>query len=102
MKAFCEFPVNRTTADGRGSLCKACKKIYNATYYLATKDRHNPARAERRKRVRAEAQDRLYAYLREHPCVGCGESDIVVIDFDHLGDKSAEITGMVSVGMAGR
>ena len=93
-----DFPVNRSRADGRNSMCKACKKIYNVTYYETTKERHNPTRAQRRRRVRAEAQEKVYEYLRTHPCVDCGERDIVVLDFDHQGDKVADVGEMAHRG----
>ncbi|PMY12898.1 hypothetical protein C1X42_32755, partial [Pseudomonas sp. FW305-BF8] len=39
--------------------------------------------AERNKRVRAEHQERLAAYLLEHPSVDCGEADLRVLELDH-------------------
>lgn len=94
-----DFPLNRTRADGHGSMCKACKKTYNGTYYVATKQRHNPARAQRRTRVKAAAREFVYDYLRRHPCVDCGETDIVVLDFDHQGDKLDEISVLINKGV---
>src|SRR5258705_2608714 len=79
-------------------MCAECKKAYNASYYQRTKDRHNSARRERRKRIQDEAREKVYEYLRTHPCVDCGESDIVVLDFDHLGDKRAGISQMLVDG----
>ena len=39
----------------------------------------------------------LRDYLRQHPCVTCGESDPVVLDFHHTGPKTAGV-----VQLAGR
>ncbi len=99
-KPLVDFPVNRKRADGHGSMCKDCKKSYNASYYVDTKDRHNPARAARRNQLRSEAAEHVYKYLRSHPCVDCGEADIVVLDFDHRGEKVAEINAMIHAGRA--
>lgn len=40
-------------------------------------------------------------YLSTHPCVDCGEDDLVVLDFDHVrGTKVKEVTEMVRDGMS--
>ncbi|MFF0154052.1 hypothetical protein [Micromonospora sp. NPDC005203] len=90
VKPLADFALNRQRPDGRTTYCKSCKKQYNATYYNLTKDRHNPSRAERRVRHRAGNTRRLIEYLSTHPCVDCGETDVVVLDFDHQRDKIAE------------
>lgn len=39
---------------------------------------------------------KLVEYLLEHPCVHCGEADILVLDFDHVrGAKHLNVTTMI-------
>src|SRR5882762_4515539 len=50
--------------------------LANKAYYIAKAIRHN-------RRVSAEARRIILEYLLIHPCVDCGETDPIVLDFDH-------------------
>jgi hypothetical protein len=49
-------------------------------------------RARRRKRtVGKERIAYLIEFLSSHPCVDCGETDPVVLEFDHVAEKAFTI-----------
>ncbi len=50
--------------------------------------------------TKREYKRRIGEHLRANPCVDCGESDVRVLDFDHLVgcDKRADIAAMVNAG----
>jgi len=50
-----------------------------------------------RKKSRDRAREFVTSYLLEHPCLDCGETDPVVLTFDHVrGEKRANIADMIS------
>ncbi len=82
-KAIGEFPVKNAARGTYRSYCRPCCREYGKEHY-----RNNVATYVRRSKARA-AIDRprnrefVAEYLATHPCVDCGESDPVVLEFDH-------------------
>lgn len=73
-------------------MCASCRSAYGREHYLANRRKYIDAEA-RRKRERAELRTRyLLEFFRSHPCADCGETDPVVLEFDHLRDKRFEVT----------
>ena len=78
------FSNNRAKPDGLGVRCKKCAKESQAAWYAKNHERHKLQVAARRKRMRDVNFRWLMDYLAAHPCVDCGETDPVVLDFDHV------------------
>ena len=53
---------------------------------------------ENQKKIRIRNREFLIDYLRKHPCTVCGESDLLVLDFDHIdpATKKFNVSRMVS------
>ena len=88
-----EFYSNSKRPDNLQSFCKDCNRKYNATRYNNNKEYLSNKNKELLKRN----QEFIIDYLKSHPCVDCGESDLVVLEFDHVtGDKLDAVTRLVS------
>lgn len=46
--------------------------------------------------LKKENENKLINYLKDKECADCGESDIVVLEFDHVKDKEYGISQMMS------
>ena len=72
--------------------CKVCKKGYQDRWYAKHKETHRVNVQRNRERTNLEVQNKVCEYLTNHPCVDCGEKDIVVLQFDHTSGKKREVS----------
>jgi hypothetical protein len=86
----------RKTADRLHSWCKQCNRDYKKAHYLANAAEYKAKAKAWRTERSAACHAWLVGYLLAHPCVDCGESDPVVLQFDHVrGVKRADISELM-------
>lgn len=67
----------------RSDYCKLCAYKINREYSAKTKLRRNEVNRACAARRYVINRRNLIEYLNQHPCIDCGETDIVVLEFDH-------------------
>lgn len=88
IKPLEEFNVLRKAKDGRQYNCRAC----NMAYHYANYERHMEQVRQRVRSVTRRNKLAVIEHLLSHPCVDCGETDLVVLEFDHLRDKAGNVS----------
>lgn len=88
------FNRRSTARDGLQAYCRAC----NAKWHAEHREHHNRQIAARNVRVKEQMRRRMAEYLRDQACVDCGEDDLRVLEFDHLRDKTMEVSVLVARG----
>lgn len=91
-KALEEFNLLRRSADGRQPRCRECQRRYHAE----NREQHVAQIRARQKRIRVELAMYVLGYLSDRCCVDCGEDDPVVLEFDHVGTKTANVSRLVT------
>ena len=77
-------------------MCRSCRAKYHRAHYLANKQRYVEQARARKQALSRERTQWLLTFFAEHPCLDCGESDPVVLEFDHLGDKAFNVAQALS------
>jgi hypothetical protein len=82
-----DFAWRRRRKMQRDSFCRPCRKAYGREHYLANRQRYVDQARENKQRLARERTAYLFQYFAAHPCADCGETDPLVLEFDHLRDK---------------
>jgi hypothetical protein len=83
---------NWSQGSGYQGWCRDCFR----EYFRARGDFHR-RQVARTQAIRSKrAQSIVLDALRASPCVDCGEQDLLVLEFDHLGDKVAGVATLLA------
>lgn len=94
-----EFNWRYKSLGIRHPTCRECQKPFRRQWYEGSaKEKHLENVRERKIRVRDEAREYVWNYLLTHPCVSCGESNPVVLEFHHRSGKDKAVSEMVAGG----
>ena len=64
-------------------ICKKCQKTRRRAYYASRKSDYRQRMRMCESRKRKENRLKIFEHLLAHPCIDCGESDIIILEFDH-------------------
>jgi hypothetical protein len=81
--------------SGRQWWCRDCFPAYYAERRAHHRARTNALKARRV----AEAQAYVMEVLRRRACADCGQADAIVLEFDHVGPKRADVATLVRRGV---
>lgn len=67
-------------------------------YYEANKDKVKAKARAHTRATRNIIREWLHDYLLKHPCLDCGETNPIILEFDHFRDKEFNVGEAASVG----
>lgn len=77
--------------------CKKCSRQYVKNHYQKNRQYYIDKAKKRNIESNQRKQDFVGDYLKNHPCIDCGETNILVLEFDHKSreDKEDDIAWML-------
>ena len=97
-KPLTQFPLRSREKETRQWICLQCQRTYTTGWYERNRDR--TIAAVRQRNISRRTQARSRAAVVRSECVDCGEANPLLIDFDHLWDKRADVSYMIHAGFS--
>jgi hypothetical protein len=91
LKPIEDFSWRRRAHGQRDTFCRPCRSAYGKEHYAANRARYIEQARIQKEKLMLERTKYLIKYFEINPCTDCGEQDPVVLEFDHLRDKSFAI-----------
>lgn len=87
----------KSRSEGKHQVrCRDCTKAQLKSHYRRNLGYYIQKALRRNREVYEQQKLLLLAYLADHPCVDCGEAEVVCLEFDHVrGEKRGNIAKML-------
>ena len=91
------FPIKDKVRGTRRAYCLPCCRDYGREHYAKNRAAYLARTKTRNARVRPDRRAFISEYLSMHPCVDCGITDPVVLEFDHRdpATKTADVCKLI-------
>ena len=67
--------------------CRECTRALIKAHYDKNREYYLDKADKRNSKIKLEVLSYINQHLMENPCIDCGESDLAVLEFDHVGKK---------------
>jgi len=87
-----KFNIRNKNTGKLQAMCAECNKVYQQEHYQNNKKYYAVKAKTYDKIYKTNILEKLYLFLIEHPCVDCGETDPIVLEFDHREQSSKDFS----------
>lgn len=93
-----DFPWKSKLLGKRHTVCKECYAKRSREWYEDNKEQQIANVRRNNQNYREIAREYVWEYLSTHSCTRCGETDPVVLEFHHNGNKDTEVSRLIGRG----
>ena len=98
-KELIAFSKRAAKKDGHDIVCKSCRALLYKKRYKDNIVRYRIMSIIKNNKKRDRNRLYILEYLSTHHCVDCGESDPIVLEFDHI--KGIKVNSIANLGSHG-
>lgn len=80
------------------TICKSCNNQYFYKWYKNNRSTQIIRLKQNRKKNRDRVRQFVVEHLKQNPCVDCGNSNILVLEFDHVHGKKENVSHLMRQG----